>query len=73
MTELIITDSEVVGKYKKMMGKPLDLSFISYELCNYEKVHECTIITVPSIILEKQMLVYPIVLVKKKKMIIIWG
>ena len=73
ITELISNDSEVVEKYQKIMGKPLDLPFTSYELCTYEKVHECTIITVPSITLEKQMLVYPIVLVKKKKMIITWG
>jgi len=73
ITELISTDSEVVGKYQKIMGKPLDLPFTSYELCTYEMVHECNIIIVPSITLEKQMLVYPIVLVKKKKMIITWG
>ena len=55
------------------MGKSLDLPFTAYELCTYEKAHECTIIIVPSITLEKQMLVYPIVLVKKTKMIITWG
>ena len=70
---MISNDSKVFGKYQKIKGKTLDLPFTAYELCNYEKAHECTIIIVPSITLEKQILVYPIVLVKKTTMIITRG
>ena len=42
-------------------------------LCSYEKIHEYLSVTIPSITFDEQMRVYPIVLAKKKKMIITWG
>jgi Mg2+ and Co2+ transporter CorA len=42
-------------------------------LCDYEKIHDCICLTIPSIALEEQFRSYPIVLVKKKKLFITWG
>ena len=73
MTELIGNEPQIIEKFKKMMDNPLDVRREACVLCNYEKVHEYTFVTVPSINLEEQILVYPIILAKKKNMIITWG
>jgi len=73
ITELIGNEPEIVEKFKKMMDTPLDIHREGCVLCNCEKIHEYVSVTIPSITFEEQMLVYPIVLAKKKKMIITWG
>ena len=73
VTALLNNDTEIVENYKKMMVQPLDIGIKGCEVCGYEKVHDYTIVTVPSITLEKELHVYPIILAKKKKMIITWG
>lgn len=74
ISELIGNKPEVVEKYNKMLDKPLDIRVDGRLLCDYEKVSEYTLVTVPSIALvDEQMLVYPIVLAKTKRMIITWG
>ena len=73
ITELIGNESGVVEKLNRMMGKPLDIRLEGRLSCDYERVHEYTLVTIPSIYLEEQLLVYPIVFAKKKRMIITWG
>ena len=71
--ELIGNEPEIVEKFKRMMDKPLDVRNDGCVLCNYEKIHEFASVTFPSIDFEESLLVYPIVLAKKKKMVITWG
>lgn len=73
LSELLGNEPEIVEKFKKMMDSPLDIHLEGCILCNYEKIHEYVSVTIPSITLDEQLRVYPIVLVKKKKMIITWG
>ena len=73
ISELLGNKPEIVEKFKKMMDAPLNIRLESCILCNYEKIHEYVSVTIPSITLDEQMLIYPIVLAKKKKMIITWG
>jgi len=73
LTELIGNEPEIVEKFKKSMDEPLNIHRKDCVLCSYEKIHEYLSVTIPSISLDEQLLVYPIVLAKKKKMIITWG
>ena len=58
---------------KKQMLKPSKLPVEGFLLCDYKKIRDYVLVTVPSITLDEQMRVHPIVLAKKKKMIITWG
>jgi len=73
ITELIGNEPEIVEKFKKMMDEPLNIHRKGCILCSYERIHEYLSVTIPSITFDGQMRVYPIVLAKKKKMIITWG
>jgi Mg2+ and Co2+ transporter CorA len=73
ISELLGNEPEIVEKFKKMMGEPLDIHIEGCILCSYEKIHEYLSVTIPSISFDEQLRVYPIVLAKKKKMIITWG
>lgn len=73
LTELIGNEPEIVENFKRMMGNPLDVRIDSCFLCNYEKINEYASVVFPSIDFEEILLVYPIILVKKKKLIITWG
>ena len=73
LSELLGNEPEIVEKFKKMMDEPLNIHLEGCILCNYEKIHEYVSVTIPSITLDEQLRVYPIVLAKKKKMIITWG
>ncbi len=73
LAELLGNEPELVEKFKELMDKPLDIKVDSYEFCNYEKVNEFGTVVIPSITVADELLVYPIILVKKKKMIITWG
>ena len=73
ITELIGNEPEIVEKIKKMMDEPLNIHRKGCILCNCEKIHEYLSVTIPSITFDEEMRVYPIVLAKKKKMIITWG
>ena len=73
ITELIGNEPEIIEKFKKSMDEPLNIHRKGCILCSYEKIHEYLSVTIPSISLDEQLLVYPIVLAKKKKMIITWG
>ena len=73
ITELIGNEPEIVEKIKKSMDEPLNIHHKDCILCNYEKIHEYVLVTIPSITFDEQLLAYPIFLAKKKKMIITWG
>lgn len=73
LAELIGNDPDIVENFKRIMDKPLDVRIDGCVLCDYEKIHEYSTVTLPVINFEEQMLVYPIILAKKKKMIITWG
>ena len=73
LAALIGNEPELVEKFKGLMARPLDLKVEGHEFCNYEKVHEFGTVIIPSIIVKEQLLAYPIILAKKKKMIITWG
>jgi len=73
LAELLGNEPELVEKFNEMMDKPLDIKVDGYEFCNYEKVHEFGTVVIPSITVEDQLQVYPVILAKKKKMIITWG
>lgn len=70
--ELLGNEPEFADQIEKRVMNPLSIHK-GCVLCDYEKVQDCICLTIPSITLEEQLLVYPIVLAKKKKMIITWG
>ena len=73
ITELLGNEPEIVEKIKKMMEGPVNIYNKSCMLCNHEMIQEYVSVTMPSITFDEELLVYPIVLAKKKKMIITWG
>jgi Mg2+ and Co2+ transporter CorA len=73
ISEIIGNEPDLVEKFNKLIKNPFDAHLIACDVCNYEKVNDFTIITIPSIDFEEQLIVYPIVLGTKKKMIITWG
>ena len=73
LAELLGNETELIENFKDMMDKPLDLKVDGYAFCNYEKVHEFGTVVIPAISVNEELLVYPIILAKKKKMIITWG
>jgi hypothetical protein len=56
-----------------MMDADIDIEAKDYEFCNYEKINEFGTVIVPSITIKEKLTIHPIVLAKKKKMIITWG
>ena len=73
LSELLGNEPEIVENFKRMMDNSLDVSSDGCVLCSYEKIHEYGSVTLPSIDFKENLLVYPIILAKKKKMIITWG
>jgi Mg2+ and Co2+ transporter CorA len=73
LTELLGNEPDVIKKFNKMMEEPLNIHNKGCILCNYERIHEYISVTIPYLGMGKQMPVYPIVLAKKKRMIITWG
>jgi Mg2+ and Co2+ transporter CorA len=73
LSELFGNEPEVVENFKKMMDKPLDLSVDGCVLCNYKKIRDYSLVTLPSIDFKENLMVHPIIFAKKKKMVITWG
>jgi len=73
ITELLGNEPEFVEKIKKMMDKPLDINSESCKLCDHKRIREYLSVILPSINYDKEICVYPIVLAKKRRMIITWG
>lgn len=73
LSELLGNKPEIVEKFKTMTDKPLDSRVDNCIFCDYEKINKFGYVTLPSIDFNEGLLVYPIFLAKKKKMIITWG
>ena len=73
LSELIGNEPKVVEKFKDLMSQPLDIQVDGYEFFDYEVVNEFGTVTVPSIKVDEKLSIHPIILIKKKKMIITWG
>lgn len=73
LTELIGNKPEIVNHFKCIIGRHLDTHVEGCKFCDYEKLDEFTIITIPSITFTEKVIVYPIFLAKKSKMVITWG
>ena len=73
LTELLGNEPEVVENFKKMMNKNLDISYEGPELCNYKRINKFGSVVLPSIAIDEKLTVYPIILAKKKKMIVSWA
>ncbi len=73
LSELIGNEPKVVEKFKDLMSEPLDIQVDGYEFFDYEVVNEFGTVTVPSIKVDEKLSIHPIILIKKKKMIITWG
>lgn len=73
LTELFGNEPKVVENFKKLMDKTLDLHYDSSELYNYERINNYGSVVFPSISIDRELLVCPIILAKKKKLIITWA
>lgn len=73
LSEIIGNKPKIVEKFKKIIGKHLDSHIEGCQLCDYEKIEEFTILTIPSITINSQVIVYPIFFARKRKMVITWG
>lgn len=73
LTELFGNEHEFVENIKKMMDAPLDIHNKSCVLCSHKRICEYVSVTIPSLTFDEELLVYPIFLAKKKRMIITWG
>ena len=73
LTELLGNEPEVVENFKKMMTNHLDIQYEGPELCNYKRINKFGSVVLPSIALDEKLTVYPIILAKKKKMIVSWA
>ena len=73
ISELLGKEPEIVEKIEKEMKEPLNIHVEGCILCDYEKIHNYVLVTIPSISLNEQIRVYPVVFMKKKNMVITWG
>lgn len=72
-SELLGNEPKVVEKFRDLMNQSLDVKVDGYEFFDYEIVNEFGTVVVPSIKVDEKLLIHPIILAKKKKMIITWG
>ncbi|UCC58107.1 MAG: magnesium transporter CorA family protein [Candidatus Bathyarchaeum sp.] len=73
ISELLGNKPEIVENIKKRMEEPLDIHIEGFMLCDYEKIHDYVLLTIPSISLKEQLRVFPVVFMEKKNMVITWG
>ena len=73
LSEIIGNKPKIVAKFKKIIGKHLDSHIEGCQLCDYEKIEKFIILTIPSITINKEVIVYPIFFARKRKMVITWG
>lgn len=73
VSELLGNKPEIVKKLKENMEEPLSVHIDGGRLCNYERINDLFLVTIPSISLNEQLRVYPVVFMKKKKMVVTWG
>ena len=72
-SELLGNKPEVVEKIKKRMEAPQNIHIEGCVLCDYEKINNYLLLTIPAISLKQERQIYPVVLMKKKNMVITWG
>jgi Mg2+ and Co2+ transporter CorA len=73
LTELFGNEPKVVENFRKLMDTTLDLHYDSSQLYNYERINKYGSVIFPSISITKELLIYPIILAKKKRLIITWA
>jgi Mg2+ and Co2+ transporter CorA len=73
ISELLGNKPEIVEKIKKRMEEPLNIHLEGFMLCNYEKINDYVLLTIPSISLNKQLQAFPVVFIEKNNMVITWG
>lgn len=66
ISALLGNEPEVVEKIKERTLNPLNIKVKGCVLCDYEKVNDYVLVTIPSISMKEQLQMYPIVLAKKK-------
>ena len=66
-------EPDIVEKIKGRTLKPLNINVKDCVLCDYEKVNDYVLVTIPSISLKEQLQIYPIVFAKKKNVLITRG
>ena len=73
LSELFGNEPDVVEGFEKMMEGPLSIKDENCVFCVHKRLHDYISVTMPSITYEEKIQVYPILLAKKKKMIITWA
>jgi Mg2+ and Co2+ transporter CorA len=73
LSELLGDEPKVVKKFKDLMDQPIDVKVDNCDFFNYEKVNDYGTVVFPSINIDEKLFVHPIILSKKKKMIITWA
>lgn len=73
ISALLGNEPNIVEKIKRRTLNPLNINVKDCILCDYEKVNEYVLVTVPSLFMKEQLQMYPIVLAKKKNVLITWG
>lgn len=73
LAELLGNEPDVVEDFENMMEAPLNITDENCVFCVHKMVHDYLSVTMPSITYDDELKVYPIVLAKKKKLIITWG
>lgn len=73
ITELLGNEPTVVEKIKRSMEEPLNVHIEGCTICDYERVKDYVLLTVPSVSIKEQLLIHPLVFMKKKNMVITWG
>ncbi len=73
LTELLGNEPAIVKQIKKSMEEQLNINIEGCTLCDYQRVSDYVMLTIPSISLKEQMQIFPVVFMKKKNMVITWG
>ncbi len=73
LAELIGNEPDVVEGFERLMEAPSNIDNENCTFCVHKRLHDYISVTMPSPTYEEELKVYPIVLAKKKKMIITWG
>lgn len=73
ISALLGNEPDIVEKIKERTLNPLNINVKDCVLCDYEKVNDYVLVTIPSISMKEQLQMYPIVLAKKKNVLITWG
>lgn len=73
LTELLGNEPAIVEQIKKSMEEQSNINIEGCTLCDYQRVRDYVMLTIPSISIKEQIQVFPVVFMKKKNMVITWG